>query len=176
MFYCFPLWHPCNTDVFKTTVKEICNSNCKSETGEMFQFIIIRKTNRLSRDQIRPILTSIKNQKCNIAKYQNIKLVLWSSRGTVKGPTWHWGQAWWSSGRTRQSSGWGRLRAGLRLSLRAFSSAVSRDCKQCSQAGKRQKTEGKLWTFKIFKFNFMQNFHKNFRPTLILKSMHLGVF
>lgn len=39
----------------------------------MFQFIIIRKTNRLSRDQIRPILTSIKNQKCNIAKYQNTK-------------------------------------------------------------------------------------------------------
>lgn len=48
--------------------------------------------------------------------------------------TWHWGQAWCSSGRTRQSSGWGRLRAGLPLSLLAFSSAVSRARKQYSQA------------------------------------------
>lgn len=49
-------------------------------------------------------------------------------------PTWHWGQAWCSSGRTLQSSGCGRLSPGLPLSLLAFSSAVSSARKQYSQA------------------------------------------
>lgn len=56
-------------------------------------------------------------------------------------PTWHWGQAWCSSGRTRHSSWCGRLRAGMPLSLLAFSSAVSRARRQYSQARRRIKGE-----------------------------------
>lgn len=55
------------------------------------------------------------------------------SKSTVV-PTWHCGQAWCSSGRTRHSSWCGRLRAGMPLSLLAFSSAVSRARRQYSQA------------------------------------------
>lgn len=63
---------------------------------------------------------------------------IWMSEGEACG-TWQWGQAWCSSGRTLHSSGWGRLRAGRALSLRAFSSAVSRARKQYSHAIEKKK-------------------------------------
>lgn len=65
--------------------------------------------------------------------------------------TWHWGQAWCSSGRTQQSSGWGRLSPGWPLSLLALSSAVSRARRQKSQAGKD------IQSFTLPKSWFMQD-------------------
>lgn len=78
-----------------------------------------------------------------ITRFESIHVLNGDYRPTCRTPglTWHWGQAWCSSGRTRQSSGWGRLSPGMPLSLLAFSSAVSRARRQNSQA-RRRKEQG----------------------------------
>lgn len=77
---------------------------------------------------------------CSCVGLQNSNCGSFELISWVTGLTWHWGQAWCSSGRTRQSSGWGRLSPGMPPSLLAFSSAVSRARKQYSQAIQEQST------------------------------------